>query len=599
MAENINALLARGVGPAMVEGAQAGYYSSRTRHEDEQERRRLAVQPDIPLALKGDMDAYGRVAGADPKAGLLVATEMQRIEDAKRKRHADAVAWSADAADAILKAAPAERPALWKTLYQQGVSLGHDMSQTPPDWSPGLEPHMRTIREQAVPYLERWKAQKQLELKKTPPGKNAPAGAGAFDKPSWGGPAPNIPVEPAAAPDQSSALPDNGPVVASAEPPAVATGQATAQPDTQAAPVQTAQAAPTAPPGWQAMGHRDPQGNLVPALMDGKPVYRNVQTGELTSQPPVQQAAAPSEGVPELSSGGTGPQGPGGALPPGVQMAQAGPPNRAAPVPAAPGAVVHEIPPGYEPVRQQGIPFVTKQGYIPLISQNGPPILLKPADQKPVAPNERPLPPVGYTWGPGGGLNPIPGGPADPAVIERTANARKTAAEKAIPQTITKGMQENLDALKQLDRVETALKAVPESVGGPGSMLAATVPGAGLIQNRIDKEGTQLRALVADIGSMKIHDRSGAAVTVSEFPRLRPFIPSIADDAATIRSKLANFRAVYVESLADATNYFGPDNGYKAYTPAIDYLEGKTKGTLGTPPTPEKPTRPPLGTFQR
>lgn len=115
------------------------------------------------------------------------------------------------------------------------------------------------------------------------------------------------------------------------------------------------------PPGFQPMGHRDPNGQLVPALINGQPVHRNPQTGEmiLGESPPAEP----------------------------VQMAQASP--RVAPTPSAPDAVVHEIPPGYEPVRQKGIPYVNKQGYIPLISQNGPTILLKPADQKAEKPQKQ------------------------------------------------------------------------------------------------------------------------------------------------------------------------------------------------------------------
>ncbi len=144
-------------------------------------------------------------------------------------------------------------------------------------------------------------------------------------------------------------------------------------------------------------------------------------------------------------------------------------------------------------------------------------------------------------------------------------------------------MQENLNALKELDRVETLLGKTPDSVGGPGSILAANIPGVGLVQNRLDREGTQLRAIIADIGSMKIHERSGAAVTASEFPRLKPFIPSISDDAPTARSKLANFRAVLEEHMRDVASYYGPENGFKPYTPAADYLEGKAKGEPGKP----------------
>jgi hypothetical protein len=41
---------------------------------------------------------------------------------------------------------------------------------------------------------------------------------------------------------------------------------------------------------------------------------------------------------------------------------------------------------------------------------------------------------------------------------------------------------------------------------------------------------------------MTVHDRSGAAVTVSEFKRLAPFIPTTTDDTATVKKKLGRMR---------------------------------------------------------
>lgn len=43
---------------------------------------------------------------------------------------------------------------------------------------------------------------------------------------------------------------------------------------------------------------------------------------------------------------------------------------------------------------------------------------------------------------------------------------------------------------------------------------------------------------------MVIHDRSGAAVTAAEFPRLA-FIPSPTDDAETVQKKLRQFVSSY------------------------------------------------------
>ena len=179
----------------------------------------------------------------------------------------------------------------------------------------------------------------------------------------------------------------------------------------------------------------------------------------------------------------------------------------------------------------------------------------------------------------GDGLEAIPGGPADPTVTERLAASKRAMNEKAIPQTVTKGIGENMTSLRKIDDTLTELNRVPGSVGGVGSTLAANIPFVGDLQNKGilgtgDPEGTKLRALIADIGSLKVHDRSGAAVTAAETPRLRPFIPSISDDAATVRKKLENFRTEYLRNLEDTTGYYNQENGFKPYKAAEDYLKG-------------------------
>ncbi len=68
MASDINALLGSGIGPALAEGTHAGYFSARANREADQEKRRLAAQADIPAAMKGDTEAFGRVAAADPQS---------------------------------------------------------------------------------------------------------------------------------------------------------------------------------------------------------------------------------------------------------------------------------------------------------------------------------------------------------------------------------------------------------------------------------------------------------------------------------------------------------------------------------------------------
>jgi hypothetical protein len=67
--------------------------------------------------------------------------------------------------------------------------------------------------------------------------------------------------------------------------------------------------------------------------------------------------------------------------------------------------------------------------------------------------------------------------------------------------------------------------------------------------------------MIADIGSMKIHDRSGAAVSAAEFPRLKPFVPSANDEPAAAVEKLKLFKREYELMQQGITTFYS--EGYK------------------------------------
>lgn len=181
-------------------------------------------------------------------------------------------------------------------------------------------------------------------------------------------------------------------------------------------------------------------------------------------------------------------------------------------------------------------------------------------------------PPPGFQWAGPGQLAPIPGGPADPDYLK----SKKDIELKPIPQTVTKAMTEDLRSIKKIDDAMVELDRNPGSVGGAGAWVQRVMPetGGALNNQYLDPKGTDVRALIADIGSLKVHDRSGAAVTAAETPRLIPFIPQITDDAPTIRKKLQRFRTEYQTMLQDQMSYYGPDNGFKPFTPGANYVQG-------------------------
>jgi len=178
-----------------------------------------------------------------------------------------------------------------------------------------------------------------------------------------------------------------------------------------------------------------------------------------------------------------------------------------------------------------------------------------------------------------------PGGRHDPAVIARETEAR-TRAQQAAPAKTQGEMLENVASLRQVDKAIELL----DRTKGAGIGARGYIPGP--ILNRADPEGVELRAAIADIGSLRLHDRSGAAVTASESPRLVPFIPLATDDSATARTKLKRFRDEYAATLRDQYAIFGPEAGMKPLAPVEEALRGSGERT-GAPTSALPP--PPSG----
>lgn len=89
--------------------------------------------------------------------------------------------------------------------------------------------------------------------------------------------------------------------------------------------------------------------------------------------------------------------------------------------------------------------------------------------------------------------------------------------------------------------IDDALAELGNHPSAVGLTRGLPVIGSALDQ-RADPQGVAARASIANIGSLVIHDRSGAAVTIHEFPRLAPFVPSVNDTPEAIRTKLAKLK---------------------------------------------------------
>lgn len=108
----------------------------------------------------------------------------------------------------------------------------------------------------------------------------------------------------------------------------------------------------------------------------------------------------------------------------------------------------------------------------------------------------------------------------------------------AVAASTKEKLAENAVAQAKIDQAIGLVNARPDSLGLQ-NMVGDTA------MQRLDPKGVELRAAVADIGSQKIHDRSGAAVTLSEAPRLKPFVPQVTDTPAAVQTKLKRLKQEY------------------------------------------------------
>lgn len=146
------------------------------------------------------------------------------------------------------------------------------------------------------------------------------------------------------------------------------------------------------------------------------------------------------------------------------------------------------------------------------------------------------------------------------------------AAEKARHEAAL-GIAAIDDTIRELDKPEA------KNALGPVNVL----PGA--VRQYTDPKGVAARAAVANIGSMKLHDRSGAAITVGEMPRLVPFIPAVTDDVSTAKVKLKKMRDEYSRMQDEWDKGRGASEAYqeegsapvatsrKVYNPATGQVE--------------------------
>jgi hypothetical protein len=541
-------------------------------------------------ALQGDPAAVAKVS-ANPKFAVPLAQHLQRMDAGQRAKLKEQFEVTGKTAAGILALPETEQPAAYEAAFQNLTAQGYKIN-LPPKWSPALKNQLQGYAIQVPEYL------KMLGDRPAPMG-GAPGSFTAQVSTDESGGNYNIPnAKGSGAYGKYQFMPETWASVAQANPQLnLPMNMRQATPQQQEAAMeaftrsngQALQQAGVPPTSANLyLAHRFGVGGATKFLSapDDAPIATLFPPIWIQQNPDLNTTVGQFKrsvqsrygGIPagrEVATGGNAAPMPGGS---GIAQGDAQPRADASGNPVQPAGggdpEVFELKswlskamPGARPMGVKGKPVRDSQGLLMILKPDGTTGWVE-------VPKQAPTPPIGYRAAPGGGLEPIPGGPADPVQAKAIAEAKRRADEKVTPATVAKGMQENLTAIKKID---SALSALDEpqakgSVGGVGGTVGAWMPGGSEFLNWVDKDGAKVRALIADIGSLKIHDRSGAAVTAAETPRLKPFVPSVGDSPDVIRTKLNNFRVEYEGMLRDSLEFYSEQNGFKPYTPALDYL---------------------------
>ncbi len=165
-----------------------------------------------------------------------------------------------------------------------------------------------------------------------------------------------------------------------------------------------------------------------------------------------------------------------------------------------------------------------------------------------------------------------------------------------IPDSGVTAIQGNLASLRNVNDALTLFDKHPHAVGWTTGALGDK------FTQWNDPDGIETRAAISKVGAYKIHDLSGAAVSLSEAPRFSPFVPTVSDSPEAARKKLINLRRELRATANEQLGFFTPDNGYMPYKgPGIeeavnggpsDQAQPKNAdaapvaGNSGTPPNP-------------
>jgi hypothetical protein len=167
------------------------------------------------------------------------------------------------------------------------------------------------------------------------------------------------------------------------------------------------------------------------------------------------------------------------------------------------------------------------------------------------------------------------------------ATMAATAAERAahpggnrpLPAAVTQGIVTNNVALQQIDN------AIQQIRDHPGAMGMSNALGGSFLKDQFSPDPANIaaRATVANLSSMQIHNRTGAAMSKTEWERLRPFLPTDVDNPTTAITKLQGLRRQVELETTQMQTLYGARVPEGAFPAAADVPDA-AKPAAGTPP---------------
>ena len=149
------------------------------------------------------------------------------------------------------------------------------------------------------------------------------------------------------------------------------------------------------------------------------------------------------------------------------------------------------------------------------------------------------------------------------AAIAARADAKGGEKLKPIPASRHAAILENEQTVK---KIEDAIKLLEKNPGavGPKHLLRSQAGGlAGYLMDRKDPEGVAVRQAIQEITNLRLHELSGAAVTLNEDTRFKPVLAQITEDPENAIVKLRKLLSSAYGVRDGLREMYSEGNGYR------------------------------------